>query len=111
MKYHKSYLLTGCLVALVTYDSAAAGNGGGNEPHGDVYNCIQEAKRFLTEVRDIDQTYAKIQREWSCLSVEEINLCKTTTVVAYNLQLNGKSKLAIDTAIHDSGAWTAGECQ
>lgn len=95
---------------LATFESNAL-NGNGIEPPGDVYYCVEDSKYFLIGTEDVSATFAKIDKEWACLSSEHLKLCKDTTVMVFKMNKEGYSDTSIKSEIYSKGAWTAGNCK
>jgi hypothetical protein len=89
---------------------ALASNGGGMKPPGDVFSCVQASRNYLIGTKDVKATFLKINKEWACLSDEDLTLCKETTLMVFDMYKKGFSNKSIQNAIYSKGAWTAGIC-
>lgn len=94
-----------------TFESSASG-GNGSEPPGDVYYCVKDSYNFLIGTENVKETFAKIDKEWACLSREHLKLCKETIVMAFTMYKKGYNpEASISSAINSKGAWTIGLCK
>lgn len=91
--------------------NALAGNGGGMEPPGDVYSCIQENRYYLIGTESIEETFVNIEKNWACLPDDEQALCKEVVVIVARMHKEGHSEKNIQNTIYAKGAWTAGLCK
>ena len=88
-----------------------ASNGGGKEPTGDVFACVQDNRNFMIGTEDVQAAFLRIDKEWGCLPADDLKLCKDTTVMVFKMYKKGYTESSIRNAIYEHGAWTAGLCK